>query len=69
MDCEVFIGDLDPEAYKWAQAHLTALLKQQHRHPDGRICSRGETVYSFDEQLAAASEAEMSARLAPVERP
>lgn len=63
MDCEAFIAGIDPEAYDWAHVHLASLLMQQSRHSDGHVFSKGESVYPFDEQLAAASAAEMSARL------
>jgi hypothetical protein len=62
-DVEVFASKIDPMAYAFAKAHLTALLKQQARHKDGRVFSNGETHFPEDEQFAAASTAEMTYRL------
>jgi hypothetical protein len=62
-DVECFASRIDPKAYDWAKAHLTALLGQQKRHKDGRVFSSGETKFPEDEQFAAASEAEMVTRL------
>jgi len=63
MDEEAFEARNDPKAADWARAHLAYVLWQQSRHRDGRIFSAGETGYPLDEQLAAANEAELSARL------
>lgn len=63
MDCQAFVGDIDPDSYSWAKAHLSALLAQQSRHADGCVFSPGETTFPLEEQLAAACEAEMAASL------
>jgi hypothetical protein len=63
-DVEVFAtSNIDSAAYSFAKVHLKALLKQQARHKDGRVFSKGETNFPEDEQFAATSSAEMTWRL------
>lgn len=62
-DVEVFASRIDSAAYSFAKAHLKAHLKQQARHKDGRVFSKGETGFPEDEQFAAVSAAEMTWRL------
>jgi hypothetical protein len=58
MDVSMFVAGHD-YSYRWAKAHLYAVLAQQARHRDGRVFSSGETHFPEDEQFAAACAAEM----------
>jgi len=63
MDVEVFASQLDWRSYNWAQQHLLYVLKQQSRYGDRHIFPKGATSYPSDEQFAAVTAAEISARL------
>jgi hypothetical protein len=58
MDVAVFFAGHDV-GYKWAGAHLSALVKQQARHKDGHILSKGESYFKEEEQFGAVCSAEM----------
>lgn len=62
-DVEAFDARIDKCAYGWGKAHLLYVRKQQSRYKDGHIFSKGATRFSNDEQFAAASMAEIVARL------
>jgi hypothetical protein len=63
MDVEMWALHADGAAYEFARLHLLATLAQQARHPDSRMFSVGESTLPEEEQFAAASCAEMVARL------
>ena len=56
-------GFENSRAYGFCRADLLFTLRQQGRHSDGHIFNGGETRFTDDEQLAAASLAEMVSRL------
>lgn len=58
MDVAVFFAGHDV-GYKWAGAHLRALVGQQARHKDGHIFSTGESHFKEEEQFGAVCSAEM----------
>lgn len=63
MDVEVWALHADGAAYEFARMHLLATLAQQARHSDSRMFAAGESKFPEEEQFAAASCAEMVARL------
>ncbi len=58
MDVAVFVSG-HTYAYPWGKAHIGFILKQQARHKDGHIFSKGSTRFAGDEQFAGACAAEM----------
>jgi hypothetical protein len=63
MDVEIWALHADGAAYEFARLHLLATLAQQARHRDGRMFAAGESTFPEEEQFAAASCAEIVARL------
>ena len=63
MDVEVFAARVDWRSYYWADKHLSYVIRQQSRYRDRHVFSSGSTGYPSDEQFAAATAAEIAARL------